>query len=837
MLDIKPHSLSKEEILKFLYTTEKGLTEEEAKKRLSLFGKNLFEDRKVTKGILYLKQLNTPFSYILFTASLLTFVAGDYVDTAFILAVILVNGFISYFKETKLFHMFRALVRLSEITVSVLRNGKEVKVPVSEVVIGDIVLLYPGDIAPADIRLIESKNLKVDESILTGEIKPVEKNADVVLHPDIPDYERINIVFKGSVVLEGFAKGVVYATGVYTELAKAGKEIENLSAETPLKKAVKSFLKKWFIFISAVIAFIFILGIIQGRDFYSLSLLSASELVSALPEGFLVVMLFILVVGAVKLAKRRVLMKYVPAIEVLGNTGFIITDKTGLITEGKLQVDDFYSVEKIKLILGCALCNEGKEDNPVDKAIFEWLDSIGFDWKKVQEEYKRLWFYPFDKKKKIVASIHDIYGKKYLFVKGAFETVSKMCSCDTGELQIIHDSMAENGFKVIAVGYAEIEKIPESIEEAKVNIAGLLGLSDKIKKGVKKAAKEAKKAGIRIIMTTKDNLITGVAIARKAGIYEPGDVVLRGKDLDKFSSEDLYEVLKILSVVARITPQIKYKIVKTLQLNGEVVALTGKDLPDIPALRTADIAIALGSSVSAVKEISKMIIVDDKLESIVNAIKYGRNFALNLRKTVYYLISGSIGEVGLITLSFIFGLPLPLNPVQILWINLITDSFQDKAFAFSREEEETLFKKPEKPEKVFFDKKQLFDVLYSGIIMAVISFVLFFYSLKTYDIKHAVSVAFTSLVINHLFNGVQAITVRPVFEDFKSSITYNRYFLFGTVVALILQLIAVYIIPDILHISPLNLKDWVLIISSGWVFFLILEAKKMIERKREKKKK
>ncbi|NPA54222.1 MAG: cation-transporting P-type ATPase [Aquificae bacterium] len=830
-MDFKPYAKSIEEVLQYLHTSLEGLSWSEAKKRLELFGKNEIDNEEESNIFILIRQFSNPLVYILIFAAFITFLMGDYLDTGIITGIILINGFLGFYQEVKAKASIESLKKLTETKATVIRGGYEAKIPVSDIVPGDIVIVYEGDIVPADMRLIEATGLMVDESALTGESIPVEKEADIILPEDTPLYERKNILFKGTVVVRGKGKGVVYATGKDTEIGKIAEKIKERSPDTPLQKAIKEFSKKWVFLIIGILFFIFLIGLFQGRDFYTLFLLIVSELVSSVPEGLPLVVTFILVIGALYLAKRKTLVKYLPSVETLGSATYIVSDKTGTITEGKLKVKDYFSTEKLKLLLGAALCNDAEEDkgDPLDKALLLWLDGLGFDWKKVRKEYPRIWEYPFDTKLRLMATVNNIYGKKFLFVKGAFETLSMMAENDISEFKIRHDNMAKKGLKVIAIGYAEIEEIPQSILDVKIKLVGLVGFLDPPKKGVKEAIETAKKAGIKVMMITGDSLPTAIAIAKEVGIYSSEDIVLKGEHLNKYTDEELYGVLRRVSVVARATPEDKYRVVKVLQQNGEIVAVTGDGVNDVPALKVADLGIAMGSGTDAAKEVAKMVITDNNLKVIVDAIRYGRNVILNLRKTIYYLMSCSLGEIGLLSSAFLMNLPLPLHPIQILWINLVTEGVQDKTFAFNKEEKDLMKEKPKRPEKAFFDKKQLRDILFAGFVMTVLILGVFIYFLNKTNLQHAVSMAFTSLIVSQWFNGFQAIITQPFFLNIKKSLSINPYMFIGAAFGFLLQLIITYVFPNWFHMVSLSLTDWFVVFSVGMGFFLIIEFKKWVE--------
>ncbi|WP_029521249.1 cation-transporting P-type ATPase [Persephonella sp. IF05-L8] len=831
MKEYKFHTLSIEETFKLLNSSPKGLNSQEAEKRLKKFGLNELEDKKESKFLIFIRQFNNPLVYILIAASIITFFMGDYLDTGIIAGIIFINGFLGFLQELKAQASLEALKKLTQTKTTVLRDGKEIEIPVSQVVPGDIVILGEGDVVPADIRLIETAGLLVDEAILTGESIPVEKDASVVLPEDTPVYKRVNILFKGTLIVRGKGKGIVYATGKNTEIGKIAEKVKEKSPETPLQRSLKTFSKKWIFLLIGVLSVIFVIGILQGRDFYTLFLLLVSELVSSVPEGLPLVVTFILVIGALRLAKKKTLVKYLPSVETLGSATFIVSDKTGTITEGKLQVKDYFTLDKEKLLLTAALCNDAfdTKGDPLEVALLKWLENQGFNWRKAREKYKRIWEHPFDTKLRLMATINEIDGKKFLFIKGAFESLINFAINDVSQLQKVHDEMAENGLRVIAVGYSEIDKIPDDITKIKIKLIGLIGFLDPPKENVKEAVKIARKAGIRVIMVTGDNIKTAIAIAKMVDIYQKGDFSLLGEDLKKYSDKELYNVLKRTSVVARATPEDKYRIVKVLQSNKEIVAVTGDGVNDVPALKVADLGIAMGSGSEAAKEVAKMIITDNNLSVIVDAIRYGRNIALNLRKTIYYLMSCSLGEIGLISSAFLLNFPLPLHPIQILWINVVTEGVQDKTFAFNKEDKDVMNEKPKPPEKTFFDKKQILDIIFAGLLMAILTLSVFLYFLNTTQLQHAIAMAFTSLIVIQWFNGFQSIITQPFFKNIFVSLTVNPYMYVGVGIGVVLQLLATYIFPDWLHTVPLTLSDWMVILGVALAFFIIIEIKKWAE--------
>ena len=831
------HSLSVKETLKALKAGKEGLSSKEAVLRLEKYGLNSIQGKKESLLTVFLRQFNNPLVYILLVAIGITTYMGDKIDAVIIGIIVLVNGLLGFFQEVKARASVESLKKMTETKAHVIRDGKEKVIPVSEVVPGDIVIVLEGDVVPADIRLIEAAGLLIDESILTGESIPVEKKADVILPEDTPLYKRNNILFKGTIVVRGKGKGVVFATGENTEIGKIAEKIKEKSPESPLNRALKAFSLKWMIILFIILGFILLLGITQGRDLYKVFLLIISELVSAVPEGLPLVVTFVLVMGSLALAKKKTLVKYLPAVETLGSATYIVSDKTGTITEGKLRVEDFKATDNEALYLTATLCNDAEEEkgDPLEVALLKWLSELGFNWKKARKAYRRIWEHPFDTHLRLMATVNKIDNENYIFVKGAFETLSRMAVNDVALFKKWHDEMAQKGLKVLTFGFSKVSRIPEDIEKAKIEIVGLVGFLDPPKRGVKEAVETARKAGIKVIMVTGDNLKTAVAVAKMVSIYKDKDVAISGSNLSGYSDEELYNLLKMTSVVARATPEDKFRIVKVLQRHREIVAVTGDGVNDVPALKVADLGIAMGGGTEAAKDVAKMIITDNNLSVIVDAVKQGRTIANNIRKVIYYLLSCSFGEIILLTSAFLFKLPLPLYPIQILWINLVTEGVQDKTFAFCKDEKNLMEEKPKKPEKTFFDRRQLFDISFVAIIMGFLNFILFIYLLGIVSYEKAVTITFSSLIANQWLNGIQAIKEEPFFKNIRKSFTVNPYMYLGSGIGFILQLGAVYIFPQWIHTVPLHFKDWIFILGTSVAVFLMIEIKKWVQHRINKK--
>ncbi|MFN4132186.1 MAG: cation-translocating P-type ATPase, partial [Caldimicrobium sp.] len=542
--------------------------------------------------------------------------------------------------------------------------------------------------------------------------------------------------------------------------------------------------------------------------------------------------------GAIRLSKEKVLAKYLPAVETLGSATYICSDKTGTITTGKLTVFKYQAFNKDKLFLASALCNDsdGSKGDPLEIALLKWLETEGIDWENMRKSYQRIWEEPFDPKKRYMAVIASSEEGFYeCFVKGALESlapkINKISNHSMEKIWKLHNEMAEEGLRVLAFCYARLENLPKEIGEIGLELVGLIGFVDPPKEGVKEAVESAKSAGIKVIMITGDNLLTAKAIAKIVSIYEEEDLAIEGKDLGKYSDEELYEELKRIKVVARATPEDKYRIVKVLQSKGEIVAVTGDGVNDAPALRIADLGVAMGSGSQAAKDASKMIILDDNLSIIVNAIRRGRLIAKNIAKVIRYLLSTNAFEISYNSLAILSGLPLPLYATQILWINLVTDGVQDKAYPFTKYEGNPMLEKPKKPSEVFLGKSQIFRIAYNGLLMGLAHYFLFSYLVQVYPYEIALTISFCSAVVSQWAVGFQEISENPFLINPINYIKLNPYILLGISIGAILQFCAVYLFSQYFHAValPLNLIPYVII--APLLTFFGIELRKLFQIK------
>ncbi|MDI9619370.1 MAG: cation-transporting P-type ATPase [Candidatus Nezhaarchaeota archaeon] len=834
-----PHAVEVDALMRELRASPQGLSREEAERRLQIYGRNLLEEEKVSRLGVFLRQFKSFLVYILLAAAATSALLGKVRDFTIIALLVLANGFLGYWQEMKAESSIRALKKLSESKVKVLRDGTLVEAPSSELVPGDVVVLAEGDLVTADLRLIESSGLMIDESTLTGESIPVSKDHSVVLPADSMPYELRNMALAGTVVVKGSGKGLVARTGRNTYLASIAEKAKEKPPETPLNRAINSFVRRYVVFLVALLAGVGVVGMVQGRDIIEVAYLLVAELVSAVPEGLPIVVTFVLVVGALMLSKRKTLTRHLPAVETLGSATVIASDKTGTITEGRLRVNDVLALNPDKVKLVAALCNNsrGGIGDPIDVALANW---VGAEYEELRKAHPRIKEYPFDVKRKFMATVNEVDGKPTLFVKGAFEALAAMAAADDDRLKELGgalNAMAERGLRVLAFGVGEWNG--DDVSSWRIEIAGLVGFLDPPKSGVKEAVATAKKAGIKVIMITGDHPLTAKAVAKEVGIWSEGDLILTGRDVESMSDEELHVALNKATVLARVLPEHKHRVVKVLQERGEIVVVTGDGVNDVPALKIADLGIAMGSGTEAAKSAAKMIILDNNLKVIVDAIRNGRLIADNIRKAIYYLVSTCLGELTLISSAVLMGLPLPLYPTQILWINLVTEGVVDKAFPFTKEEGNVMERPPKKPERQFFDSAQAARILFFGLVMGLLNLLLFIHLLGVYDVETAVSIVFTSVVVVQWFNGLQAQKERePFFMNLKGSLTINPYIPISVGAGLALQLIALYAVPEWFHAVPISMEGWGYVLLVSALAFTAVEVKKvsglLLRRRRQR---
>lgn len=827
-IDYPFQTFDKTQVLKILSTSKEGLSAQEANRRLKLFGANSLQDEKVSKLRIFFRQFNNLLIYILLAASLVSISIGEFKDFIVINVIIVVNGLLAFWQEMKSESAVAALRKMTETRHKVIRDGVLGWINSSELVPGDYLLFHEGEVVSADVRLVDSAGLMVDESAITGESMPCTKDHTKVLPEDAMPYELSNMLLTGTTIVRGTGQGVVVKTGSHTYFASIAKKLEEESPETPLTKAISFFAKRYVFILILLFSILGIVGYFQGRSLLDLGYILLASLVSAVPEGLPIVLTFVMVMGAVALSRKQALIRYLPSVETLGSSTVIASDKTGTITEGKLIVREVFSTDSEKLRLIAALCNDATSGmgDPLDIALSGWVEG----YEDLRRRHQRKWSYPFDAKLMLMGAVYSIGGQDEILVKGAYESLRERVENKESlrELEAAFENYVSQGLRVLAFGYGKwSSQDPGSWE---IDIIGLIGFLDPPKRGVKESVAAAHRAGIRAIMITGDHPMTAAAVAKEVGIWEEGQSILTGKEIESLADTELLEKIKRTTVFARILPQHKFRIVKLLQACGEIVAVTGDGVNDVPALKLADIGIAMGSGTEAAKSASKMIITDSNINIIVDAIRNARVIADNIRKVIYYLISTSMQEIVLISLAIGLSLPLPLTAIQILWINIVTDGVQDKTFPFAKGEGNVMLRKPRRPSEQFFDRKQVVRILSFGLGMGFLSYFLYVYLLDHYAHPVVSTIIFTSVVMAQWANGIQAQKEsEPFFKDIKKSFTINPYIFLAACLGLMLQLSAIYLMPKVFDMSPITLEHWIYPILVFIAAFVLVECRKWLE--------
>jgi P-type Ca2+ transporter type 2C len=886
------YKLKSKEALEKLSTTEQGLSPEEARGRLEKYGPNEIRSKKPDSLMLiFLRQFKSPLIYILLFAGAVSIFIKKFDNAFVIFIVLLINAVMGFFQENKAKKTMEALKKLSDPKASVLRSGKLIEVKTAEIVPGDILLLESGTSVPADGRLIEASRLQVDESSLTGESQSVHKTTDTIdLDASIAD--RSNIVYGGTSIASGRGKCVIFGTGGNTEIGKIADIIsETVEAKTPFQKKMIRFGKFIIGLVLTQIIIAFIIGkFIRNMEFYDIFMVSLSQMVSSIPEGLPVAVTVALAVGMRRMAAKKTYIRKLPAVEGLGSATVICSDKTGTLTKNEMTSQSIrtfgYNVEvegsgysfegnflaggeKIKpleypeirktietgMLCNNAGINRAKGDvhefhgDPTEIAYIVCGKKAGLDFQKIKQHYPRKDEIPFESHIQMMLTSHEAKdGKRLVCVKGSPERVLSICgfyqnNSNIKELdkktsdKIIEkaEDMAEDALRVLAFAYLEDDaNTDENIKIRKLKgnmvFTGLIGNIDPPREEVKQAIEECRQAGIRTVMVTGDHLTTAEAVADKLGIGD-GAKGITGREIEDKTIDELSEIVKDISVFARIEPKHKFNIVRAFQKLGEVTAMTGDGVNDAPALNAADIGIAMGiTGTDAAKESSSMVIADDNFATIVDAVKEGRGITANIRKAVVYLLCSSNTEILLLLTALFAGLPLPLIPIMILWVNLVTDG--SMTVPLIMECKEDVMNKPPDRKKEAIVNKQMLKVLGVKIpVMAASLIILFIYLLKAGDEAYARTMIFTALVITQWFNGLSTRSfTRSVFSR---TFLCNKFVLIGLGAGIILHLSVLNapFLQDVFEIVPLKLQDWWKIIGISSIILWAEEIRKFIWRK------
>ena len=784
------------EVEEYLQTSmEKGLSSSEVKKRQDENGFNeLQQAKKKSLFVKFLEQFKDFMIIVLIIAAIVSGIVGvaqgeGITDTIIILIVVIANAIIGVAQEAKAEKSLEALQKLSGHEAKVIREGNIQTIPARELVEGDIVVLDTGDYIPADLRIFEAVNLKAQESSLTGESVPVEKQASVINEDELPIGDRANMLFSSSLVTYGRGKGIVVETGMNTEVGKIAEMLSGTEEqETPLQKKLNTLGKTLGIVSLVICIIIFIIGIIQGREIISMFMTAVSLAVAAIPEGLAAVSTIVLAIGVQKMVKRNAIVKRLPAVETLGSSSVICSDKTGTLTQNKLTVQkvfvnhtvydvsnldensDFMKYNKDNqevqlLVYNGMVCNDTQiaddgslTGDPTETALVDIAFKMGFT-QNVYDELPRVDEIPFDSERKLMTTVHK-RGEKYIvFTKGGVDELLNICTSyiDHGKVENdlnsfiptitdTNEKMAKDALRVLAFGYKELDYKPSKEEmESDLTYVGMYGMIDPPREEAKLAVDKCKTAGIKTVMITGDHKITATAIAKRLGILENENEAITGAELDKISDEDLEKNIRNYSVYARVSPEHKVRIVKAWQKNGEIVAMTGDGVNDSPALKTADIGCAMGKvGTDVAKEAADVILVDDNFATVVSAVEEGRRIYDNILKVIQFLLSSNIGEVVVLFLATLFstfiakmcgienaGALQILLPIHILWVNLVTDSLPALALAFDPANDDIMNRKPLKQTKGVFTKGMTYRIVYQGIMIGLLTLIAFIIGLKT----------------------------------------------------------------------------------------------------------
>ncbi len=890
-INIKWYQKDIEETLKFLKSSSSGLTTQEAVKRLHEYGLNeLKETKKRTLFMMFLDQFKDFMIMVLIAAALVSGIIGELIDTLAIAVIVILNAIIGFVQEYRAEKAIRALKGMAAPYAVTLRDAKPAHVPASELVPGDIVLLEAGRIVPADLRLLEAARLKIEEAALTGESVPVEKSIDTLQGKSIPLGDRKNMTYKGTTVSYGRGAGIVVSTGMSTELGRIASLLQDEEeVKTPLQKRLKRFGLRLGIAILAICSIVFITGLLRGEPPLLMLLTAISLAVAAIPEALPAVVTISLALGAKKLVKQNCLIRKLQAVETLGSVTYICSDKTGTLTLNKMTVEEIYidgqlmksselkvkSLEDKKLIThhsslitlfrAMALTNDAILDkdrnvmgDSTEVALFEAADENGFNKQVLEKQFQRIAEIPFDSGRKRMTTFHKTAeGKVVSFTKGAFETIidnSASIQSQGGEIieideitrkdfTKVNESMADSGLRTLAIAMRLWDRLPDEITpdtvEKALVLLGIVGLMDPPREEAKEAISLCKTAGIKPVMITGDHPLTAKTIASKLGILDRDELhnnndyeVITGQDIEKLSQEDFEARVEKIRVYARVAPEQKIKIVKALQDKGEFVAMTGDGVNDAPALKRADIGIAMGITGTDVsKEASHMILLDDNFATIVKAVKEGRRIFDNIRKFIRYTMTSNSGEVWTIFLAPFLGLPIPLLPIHILWINLVTDGLPGIAYAMEPAEKDIMNRPPRHPKENIFAGMWI-QILWIGLLMGAISIFTQAWAIDSGREQASwQTMVFTVLCLSQIGNALALRSERV--SLFKQGIFTNMAMFSAVLLTFALQMATIYVpfLNPVFKTTPLSPGELLIVLLLSSVVFFAVEIEKWLRKK------
>lgn len=853
------YAQSVNEVSERLKTKPEGLSAEEARQRLSKHGKNVLEaKKKKTIFAMFLRQFTDFMILILIAAAVVSGVLGDVTDTIVILAIVVINAVVGVVQEYRAEKAMEALQNMAASNARVIRDNTSTEISAADLVPGDVVMLEAGNVIPADIRFIETYTLKVDESSLTGESVNIEKITDALPPGDYPLGDRVNMGYRGTSVTNGRAVGYVVETGMRTEFGRIAQMIQTEEIKTPLQKRLNSFGRVLTIAILILCAIFFFVGWQRGENWSTMLLTSISLAVAAIPEALPALVTIALALGAKTLVRNKALIRKLPAVETLGSVTYICSDKTGTLTLNRMTVQEIYEPPgdvidpKIfggqhRLLHAMSLNNDVTKDKDgnwvgesTEVALAQYAVEQGYDRPGTEEKYPRIAELPFDSKRKSMTTLHRCESGVVAIVKGAVDVL--LDQLDPGQQKMIPDfqknadEMASKGFRTLGYALRVFPELPRVLNEDEIESSlvfiGFAGMLDPPREEARQAVAECKQAGIRPVMITGDHKLTAKAIAENLGILAAeNEMVVAGPELQKMADDEFNKKVESIRVYARVNPEQKLRIISALQSRQHFVAMTGDGVNDAPALKNADIGIAMGINGTEVsKEASHMILLDDNFATIIKAVRHGRRIFDNILKFIKYIMTGNSGEIWTLFLAPLFGLPIPLLAIHILWINLITDGLPGLALASENEESKIMQRPPRNPKQNIFAEGMALHILWVGLLMGLVTLGMQWYAMK-YSNSHWQTMAFSVLCFSQLGHVLAIRSNRS--SLFSIGLFSNQSMIFALLITIVLQLGVIYIpfFNDVFHTQPLSLKELAITLAASSIVFWAVEVEKLFKKR------
>ena len=840
-------------VLQHFTTTAEGLSASEVQKRIAKYGNNeLQEKKKVPPWLLFLLQFKDFMILILMAAAVLSGVMGDMTDTIIILVIVILNAIVGFVQEYRAGKALEALKKMTVTQTQVLRDGHPVLISSTELVPGDIVIMEAGNVVPADIRLLDTHSLRIDESSLTGESIPVDKSTADLHQKDLSLGDQLNMAFKGTLVTNGRAKGLVVATGMTTELGKIADLLQGKDVMTPLQTRMRQFSKKLSYIILGICVVFFITGVLRGENPYKILLVAISLAVAAIPEALPALITIALSKGAARLAKKNALVRKLPAVETLGSVTFLCSDKTGTLTQNIMRVVEVFQqpqaagAEPDMLTLCMALNHDIKfndKKEPFGEStelalIQKVLKDISYNgYVALTQKHQRVAELPFDSDRKCMTTVHHFQDQYLIVTKGASEAIAEALG---SEVDKYSDKWANDGKRVLAYAYRIIKTLPASFtyEEAEkdLTLAGVAGVIDPARHEVKRAITECRTAGIKPVMITGDHPATAKAIAREIGILQETDLTLTGTELKHLSEKAFLKKVEKVAVYARVSPDQKLRIVKALQSLGHFAAMTGDGVNDAPSLKAANIGVAMGINGTDVsKEAADVVLLDDNFATIISAVKEGRRIFDNIRKFVKYIMTCNGAEILTVFLAPLLGMPMPFLPIHLLWINLVTDGLPALALASEKAEADVMQRPPRPTHESLFADGVGYHIIWVGALMAGVTLGTQALSIY-YNLGHWQTMVFTVLSMSQLGH-IMAVRSDRTFL-FKQGLWSNKPLFLSVLFTFALQMSVIYVpfMNVIFKTAPLSLSELGVCIGASVIVFHAVELEKWVKKHKTKGK-